>query len=202
MSHPLLLCQSLCPDYRQNLGFRTRTATGPDRFQRLSVTIVCAHVSWDSLLRMIVFVQAILVRGQDCLLPNKHLLRILTCLTTRRGMVKRPPGTTGIGLLSRSNTRRTVTLGGTSGPPVGYQSDYEDRSRQSDSTKDNKEAAEVVTVAEVEVVESRDWNHGRAVTENVVGVTQASTACDSTLALATESDIVRSRLGGTPPPHQ
>ena len=43
-------------------------------------------------------------------------------------------------------------------------------------------------MAEVEVVESRDWNHG-------VGVTQASVACDSTLALATEKDAERSRLG-------
>ena len=60
----------------------------------------------------------------------------------------------------------------------GYHSDCDDRSRQwedskpSDSTKDNEGAAEVSTVAEVEVVESRDWNHGRAVTENAVGVTQ------------------------------
>ena len=65
----------------------------------------------------------------------------------------------------------------------------------SDSTKDNEGAAEVVTVAEVEVVESRGRNHGRAVTEKAVGLTQASTACDSTLALATEKDTVRSTLG-------
>ena len=67
-------------------------------------------------------------------------------------------------------------------------------SKPSDSTKDTEGAAEVLTAAEVEVVESRDRNHGRAVTENAVGVTLASTACDSTLALATEKDTVRSRM--------
>ena len=47
----------------------------------------------------------------------------------------------------------------------GYHSDYGDRSRQwedskpSDSTKDNEGAAEVVTEAEVEVVESREVAH-------------------------------------------
>ena len=68
-------------------------------------------------------------------------------------------------------------------------------SKPSDSTKDNKEAAEIATVTEVEVVESRDRNHGRAVTDNVVGVQQASTTCDATMAPATEKDAVRSRLG-------
>ena len=52
-----------------------------------------------------------------------------------------------------------------------------------------------MTVAEVEVVESRDRNHGCAVSENAVGVTQSSTACDSTLALATEKEAMRSILG-------
>ena len=62
-------------------------------------------------------------------------------------------------------------------------------------TKDNEAATEVATVAEVEVVDSRDRNHGRAVTDNAVGVMQASTICDSTMTLATEKDAVRSRLG-------
>ena len=81
----------------------------------------------------------------------------------------------------------------------GYHSDY-DRSRQcedskpSDSTKDNEGATKVVTEAEVEVVESLDRNQGCAVTDTAVDHTQASTACDSTLALATEKDAVRSRL--------
>ena len=116
-------------------------------------------------------------------------------------MVKRPPGTTGTGLLPRSNRRRTVILGGASGPlaatiqtmmtgPVSWED-----SKPSDPTKDNEGATEVATGAEVEVVEGRDEKHGRAVTDNAVGVTQASTTCDSTMALATEKHAVRSRLG-------
>ena len=59
----------------------------------------------------------------------------------------------------------------------------------SGSIKDNEEANEVTTVTEVEVVESRDRNHGRAVTENAVGVTPASTTCDSTKTLATRRTL-------------
>ena len=82
----------------------------------------------------------------------------------------------------------------------GYPSDYDGRSHQgeeskpSDSTKDNEGAADVENEAEVEVVESRDRNHGCADTENAVGVTQVSIACVSAVA-RTEKDTVRSRLG-------
>ena len=43
--------------------------------------------------------------------------------------------------------------------------------------------------------ENRERDHTRAVTDDAVGVQQASTTCDSTMALATEKDDVRSRLG-------
>ena len=82
----------------------------------------------------------------------------------------------------------------------GYHSDSDDQSRQwedskpSDSSKDNEVATEVETGAEVEVVECRDKKHGRTVTDNAVGVTQASSTCDSTTALVTEKNAVRSRL--------
>ena len=111
------------------------------------------------------------------MLPNFHLFRIQTCLATRGSMVKRPLGTTGIGLLPRSNTRRSVaghsaTILTVMTGLVGQQGS----SRGCDCSRG-------------------DRNHGRAVGENAVGVTQASTACDSTLALATEKDTERSRLG-------
>ena len=73
---------------------------------------VCAHVSWDSLLLMVVFAQAISVHGQTVCLTTTLLLRIQTCLAMRGNMVKRLPGTTGTGLFPRCNTRRTVIPGG------------------------------------------------------------------------------------------
>ena len=87
-----------------------------------------------------------------------------------------------------------------SGPLAATHSDFDDRSRQwedrkpSDSTKDNKEAAEVAT---------HRLRSSRAVTGitdvplriMLLGVTKASTTCDSTLALAMKKDPVRSRLG-------
>ena len=79
------------------------------------VTIVCAHVSWDSPLHMIVYAQAISLRGQTVSLTNTTLLRV-QCPAIRGSMVKLAPSTTGIGLIPRSNTRITVILGGASGP--------------------------------------------------------------------------------------
>ena len=103
-------------------------------------------------------------------------------------MVKRPLGATGVGLLPRSNTRRTVAR--------GYPSDYDGRSHQreeskpSGSTKDNEAITEDATLAEIEVVENRDRNHGRAVTDNAVSATLAPTTCNSTMTVPTEKDSV------------
>ena len=90
---------------------------------------------------------------------------------------------------------------GASGATRGYHSDYDDQSRHwedskpSVPTKDNEGATEVASEAEVEVVENRDRNHGRAATGNARSATPASTTWDSTMALATEKDAARSRLG-------
>ena len=129
----------------------------------------------------------------DCLLPSTHLLQIQNVSLHARVWSSVLLVQRGLG----SSLEATVTRVWSKRATRGYHSDYDDRSRQwedskpSDSTKDNKEAAEVATVAEFEVVESRDRNHERAVTDNAVGVTQASTTCNSTMALATERDTLR-----------
>ena len=79
----------------------------------------CHHVqtSWESLLLM-VFAQAFSVHGQIVCLTCTLPLQIQTCRATRESVAKRPPGTTGVGLLLPSNTPRTATLVEVSGPPV------------------------------------------------------------------------------------
>ena len=83
-----------------------------------TVITVRVQTSWESLLRMMVFAQAISVHGQIVCLTYTLPLHIQTCRAPRESMAKRPPGITGFGLLLRSNTRRIATLVGVSGPPV------------------------------------------------------------------------------------
>ena len=45
------------------------------------------------------------------------------------------------------------------------------------------------------VVDNRDKNHGRAITDNAVSATPLLTSWDSATGLATEKEAVRSRLG-------
>ena len=52
-------------------------------------------------------------------------------------------------------------------------------------------------MAEIEVVENRDRNQGRAVTDNAVSTAPAHTTWHTATATATEKEAVRSRLGGT-----
>ena len=55
----------------------------------------------------------------DRLFASRYTCALFKHVSLHAGvMVKRPPGTTGVGLLPRSNTRRTVTLGGANGPLV------------------------------------------------------------------------------------
>ena len=58
------------------------------------------------------------VANEGVCLTNTLPLHVQTCLATRESMAKRPPGTTGVGLLPRSNTRRTAALVEVSGPPA------------------------------------------------------------------------------------
>ena len=85
----------------------------------------------------------------------------------------------------------------------GYQSeyDYEDRSRQWEdskpraSTKDIEADARTLAVAEVEVVDDRDKNQGRAVADNAASSAAAHNTWDSAGATATDKEVTRSRLG-------
>ena len=164
------------------------------------VTIVCAHDFWDSLLHTIVYAWAISVRGQTVCLTTTLLLRIQMSRYTREyGQASSwynrdwaPPG--------KPHTKNSFS-GWSKRATRGYLSDYDDRSRQwedskpSGSTKDIEGATEVAT--------EQRLRSSRAVTgitdvpllDNAVSVTQASTTCDSTMALATKKDAVRSRLG-------
>ena len=98
-------------------------------------------------------------------------------------MARRPP-TTGVGHHPLSNTRRNSYSGWSKRATRGYQSDYDDRSRQwedskpNGSTKDNEGVSEVTTVAEVEVVENRDRNHGRVAADNAVSTAPAHNTWD------------------------
>ena len=89
----------------------------------------------------------------------------------------------------------------------GHHSGYDEWSRQwedskpSNSTMDNEVAAEIVTEAEVEVVESRDRNRGCLVAKNAVGVTQATAACDS-IGLNDGAGYCTIEAGKTLPPPQ
>ena len=110
-------------------------------------------------------------------------------------MVKRPPGKTGVGLLPRHAgwSKRTTR---------GYHSDYDDRFRQWDdgkasgSTKDNEGATEVATVVEVEVVENRDTGITDVPSRTMPWVSRRH-PCPviSAITLATEKDVVPTRLG-------
>ena len=96
------------------------------------------------------------------------------CLALHGGMVKRLPGATGTDLFPRFNTRRTVILGGASRPLaatilVSMTGLVCGETASQATRKDNEGATEVATVEEVEVVESRDSNQGRAVTDDAVG---------------------------------
>ena len=76
----------------------------------------------------------------------------------------------------------------------GYQSDYEDRSRQwedhkaSGPAKEKKGVSEAVAVAEVVAVENRDKNNGRAAAISATYTASAHSAWDSPAAF-------RSRFG-------
>ena len=52
-------------------------------------------------------------------------------------------------------------------------------------------------MTEVEVVENRDKNHGRAATDNAASTGPAHTTWDSAAATATEKEAIRSRLGNS-----
>ena len=66
----------------------------------------------------------------------------------------------------------------------GYQSDYEDRSRHWEDnkpngpSKENEGVSEAVAVAEVEAVENRDKNLGRAAADNAASSAVAYTTWD------------------------
>ena len=72
------------------------------------VTIVCPHVSWQSLLHIIVFVQAISVRAQTVCCPKNFALYFNVSLQREYGQAS--------WFFPRSNTLRTVILGGASRP--------------------------------------------------------------------------------------
>ena len=138
----------------------------------------------------------------DCL-PDLHTLslQIQTCRATRENMTRRPPGITWTGHHPRSDTRRTATLAGVSGPPRGYQSDYEDRSRQWEDHKasgpatEKERVSEVVAVAELEVVDNRDKDLGRAAADSATYIAPAHNTWDSPAETDTEKEAFRSRLG-------
>ena len=96
------------------------------------------------------------------------------CLATRGSLVKRPPGATRVGLLPRSNTRRTVTLDGASGPLVAT------NLIMMTGPVSGRTASQMTrpTLAEVEVVENRDRYHGRVATDNATSTALAHTTCD------------------------
>ena len=83
----------------------------------------------------------------------------------------------------------------------GYQSDYDDWSRQwedskpSGSTKDNEGVTEVAIVEKVEVVENRDRYHRRVATDTAASTAPAHSTWDSATAMSTEKEAVRTRLG-------
>ena len=99
--------------------------------------------------------------GQIVCLTYTLPLHIPTCRATRESMAKRPPGTTGVGLLLPSNTRRTATPAGVSGPPVVTSPIMKiglvngRTTRPVVRRKKNEGVSETVAVAEVEAVENR-----------------------------------------------
>ena len=60
--------------------------------------------------------------------------------------------------------------------------------------KENEGVSEVVAVTEVEVVENRDKNHGRAATDSATSTAPAHSAWDFASATATEKEGTRSKL--------
>ena len=89
-----------------------------------TVITVCVQTCWASLLPIRVFAQAISVQGQIVCLTNTLPLHIQTCLATLESMVRRPLGTTGVGLLPRSNTRKNSYSGWNERATRGYQCNY------------------------------------------------------------------------------
>ena len=88
----------------------------------------------------------------------------------------------GQGSTREAFTKRTAIQGGASGAlgatfliTSGWSHRWEEF-KPSDSTKDNERAAEIESGAEVEIVESRDRNQGRAGTENAAGTALAAKA--------------------------
>ena len=87
--------------------------------QKMATVITMrVQTSWESLLHMMAFAQAISVHGQIVCLTDTLPLHNQTCRATRVSMAKRLPGVTGAAVLLLSSTRRTATLAGVSGPPA------------------------------------------------------------------------------------
>ena len=140
-----------------------------------------------------VFAQAITVHGQ------------IVCLTNTLSRYTREKGPAsswynrGWAPPTKQHTKDSYS-GWSKRATRGYQSDFEDRSRPwedhraSGPAKENEEVSEAVAVAEVEAVENRDKNHGRAATDSAAGTAPARTTWDSAAATATEKEATRSRL--------
>ena len=116
-------------------------------------------------------------------------------------MVKRLPCTTGAWAPPAKQHTKNSYSGWSKRATRGYQSDYDDRSRQWEdnkpggSTKDKEGVIEVTTVAEVEVAENNDKCYGRVATDNAASTAPADTTWDSATAMTTEKEAVRTRLG-------
>ena len=83
----------------------------------------------------------------------------------------------------------------------GYQSDYEDRSRQwedhkaSGPAKENEEVSEAVAVAEVEALENREKNHGRAAADSTTYTRPHTPPGILQRQRLRRKEAIRSRLG-------
>ena len=151
-----------------------------------AVMTVCAQTSWESLLHMMVFAQAV---------PHSDMSRYTREYGQASSWYNRgwaPP--------AKQHTKNSYS-GWSKRATRGYQSDYEDWSRQwedhqaSGLAKENEGISKAVAVAEVEAVENLDRNHGRAATDCATSTAPAHSTWDSAAATATEKEAVRSRLG-------
>ena len=128
------------------------------------LTIASVHVPWGFLLHLIAFAQSMSVRGQ-----------IVSCPMYICSVFKHVSPHAGGRLSSWYNSDWAL--------PAKQHQPRE--ASQVIRPRTTRGAADVVTEAEVDVVEKRDTNHGCVVTKNAVGVTQATTVCNSILPLTT-----------------
>ena len=158
---------------------------------------VRVHTSWESLLHLMVFAQAISVHGQFVCLTITFPFQAPPCLATRENMAMPPGKNKGWAPAAEQHTKNSYS-GWSKRGTRGYQCDYENRSRQwedykaSGLTKDIEGVPEAVVVAEVEAEDNRDKHLGRATADSVAHTAPAHSA--SSAAAATEKEALRTRL--------